>query len=427
MRRFCYICVGAGVQAGTPWRPDRGGYCRDGRGIVIIVLPPQCKHVHAVGNLKKFMKLVLDTNIIHDDFHLKRPRITKLCSAAPKLGYDLLIPEVVVDEMVNQYRKKMASFLPGYAEVVKMMSRTQEKSDKYDKEAFLQTNVAEYKEFLLKQIAALGIITIPYPSVDIKELVYKDLEVKKPFKEVKDGIIGYRDALIWESIKSICQPPQNLIEDPQIEFLTENTRDFADSGKALHPDLVKELIDTGLAENCVALIPDVNEFFERRIDTELEELDKIKEKLLKEGKYNRFNLLEEAERVLSLDFITDVIDESDFDSGQHRYLPEYVEDPSVSDVGNPNIVEVVVRRLTDQTVLIEVMATVAVELDFFVYKPDYYLLDEDSLPYVINSDWNDHYMWCSGVAYVEAGLSFRTSPKLGKVQSVDVQVMRCEM
>lgn len=31
MRRFCYICEGAGGMAGIPWRPDRGGYCRDGR------------------------------------------------------------------------------------------------------------------------------------------------------------------------------------------------------------------------------------------------------------------------------------------------------------------------------------------------------------------------------------------------------------
>ena len=28
---FCYICVGVGLQAGTSWRPARGGYCRDGR------------------------------------------------------------------------------------------------------------------------------------------------------------------------------------------------------------------------------------------------------------------------------------------------------------------------------------------------------------------------------------------------------------
>ena len=373
------------------------------------------------------MKLVFDTNIIHNDFHFKGPRITKLCSAATKLGYDLLIPDIVIDEMVNQYGKKMVSNLSGYAEVVKMMSRTQEKPDKYDREAFLQNNVDEYERFLRKQIAELGIQTIPYPTVDIKELVQKDLKVKKPFKEVKDGNIGYRDALIWESIKSICQQPQALIEDSQIEFLTENTRDFADSDKTLHSDLVKELKYAGLAENCVVLIPDVNEFFEKRIDTELEELDEIKVKLLKEGKYNRFNLQEEAERVLSQDYIKDAINDSDFDSGQRYYLPEYVEDPTVNDVDTPTIEEVAVRRLTDQTVLIEVMATVTVELDFFVYKPNYYLFDEDKMPYIIESEWNDHYMWCSGTANVHTSLSFRTSPKLRKVLSADVQVTGCEM
>lgn len=32
---YCYICVGAGVLAGTSRRPDRGGYCRDGRTTVL--------------------------------------------------------------------------------------------------------------------------------------------------------------------------------------------------------------------------------------------------------------------------------------------------------------------------------------------------------------------------------------------------------
>lgn len=373
------------------------------------------------------MKLVFDTNIIHDDFHLKGPRITKLCSAASKLGYDLLIPEVVVDEMVNQYRKKMVSYLPGYAEVVKMIARTQEKPEKYDREDFLQTSEEEYALFLRKKIAELGIQIIPYPTVDIKKLVHKDLKVKKPFKEVKDGNIGYRDALIWESIKSICHQPQALMEDPQIEFITENTRDFADSDKTLHPDLVKELKEAGLSENCVALIPDVKEFFEKRIDTELVELDEIKEKLLKEGKYNRFNLQEETERVLTQDYIKDVIEDTDFDSGQRYYLPEYVEEPTVYDVQIPRIEEVSVRLLNDKTVLIEAKATIAVELDFFVFKSDYYLFDENSRPDIIESDWNDHYMWCSGTAEVSANLSFRTSPKLGKVLTDNVHVVDVEM
>ena len=46
------------------------------------------------------MKLVLDTNVIHGDFLLHGPRITKLCSAAPSLGYEVLIPEVVCDEKI---------------------------------------------------------------------------------------------------------------------------------------------------------------------------------------------------------------------------------------------------------------------------------------------------------------------------------------
>ncbi len=41
------------------------------------------------------MKLVLDTNVIHDDYMLHDPRITKLSSAAPSLGYEVLVPEVV--------------------------------------------------------------------------------------------------------------------------------------------------------------------------------------------------------------------------------------------------------------------------------------------------------------------------------------------
>ena len=167
-------------------------------------------------------------------------------------------------------------------------------------------------------------------------------------------------------------------------------------------------------------------FFTENVASE-NEPDIMSEDFLKEGKYNRFNIQEEAERLLTQDYITDVIDDTDFDSGQRNYLPEYVEDPTVSNVNVPAIEDVVVRRLSDQTVLIEARAIVPVDLEFFVYKPDYYLFDEDSRPDIIESDWNDHYMWCSGTAEVSVNLSFRTSPKLGKVLTESVQVVDVEM
>ena len=85
------------------------------------------------------MKLVLDTNVIHDDFMLHGPRITKLCSAAPSLGYDVLVPEVVFDEVVNQYRKKLLQSMSGYSAVVKMIDevKTGAKSS-FEREAFVK-------------------------------------------------------------------------------------------------------------------------------------------------------------------------------------------------------------------------------------------------------------------------------------------------
>lgn len=368
------------------------------------------------------MKLIFDTNIIHEDFHLYGPRITKLTNAAAKLGYDLMVPDVVVDEMVNQYRKKLIQFMPGYTGMQKLIRRTQGGEDKFDKDAFLSDNISEYETFLRKKLKGIGIKVIDYPKVDVKTLVSKDLNVKKPFREIKDGSIGYRDALIWETVKSVCQPPTALLEDPQVEFLTENTKDFAGADNALHTDLVEELKTAGFSENCVLLVPDVKQFFETKIDTELEELEQIKMALQKSGKFNRFELTDEVSRVLSEDYVTDILKESDYDSGDHYHLPGYMEDPTIGNVNIPCIDDVMVRRLSDQSVLIEVEANVNVDLDFFVYKADYYLIDEDDAPYIVDNDWNDHYMWCEDSVDVHFHLTFRTTPKLGKILSVDVQV-----
>lgn len=368
------------------------------------------------------MKLIIDTNIVHEDYHLYGPRISKLVSAAKKLGYDMMMPEVVVDEMINQYRKKLIQYMPGYANIMKMVTSTQGVENKFDRDSFISEKTKEYASFLRKRLKELDIEVIGYPRVDIKALVAKDLNVKKPFREIEGGSIGYRDALIWESIKSVCQLPKALIEDPQVEFLTENTKDFAGADNTLHPDLVEELKKASLAENCVVLVSDVKSFFETKINGELELLDHIKEALVKFGKFNRFDIHDEVSRVLNEDYVFEVLDESDYDSGERYHLPGYMEDPSYNNANSPSIDEVMVRRLADQTVLIEVAATVNVELSFFVYKADYYMIDEDKMPYIIDEDWNDHYMWCESSVAIPFWLAFNTTPKLGRILSVDVQV-----
>ena len=337
------------------------------------------------------MKLVLDTNVIHGDFLLHGPRITKLCSAAPSLGYEVLIPEVVCDEMVNQYRKKLLQNMSGYSAVVKMTDevRTGTKSS-FEKDIFINKSVDDYKPVLQSRLHELGIHIIPYPSVDAKRLVSKDLLLKKPFREVKEETIGLCDAMIWE-------------------------------------DLVSELKEAGYLENCVELISDIDEFFKKIIDAELEELNGIKNALLKTGKYNRFDIAEEASKILNEDFMEENLLESDFDSGNYVHLSGYCEDPTIRYVNEPKIKEIEVRRLADQTVLIEAKTIVLVEMDYFVYAADYYLIDDDKQPAILDDNWNDHYYWVEGTVEVTTALTFRTTAKVGKVLSQDAEITDVEL
>ena len=96
-------------------------------------------------------------------------------------------------------------------------------------------------------------------------------------------------------------------------------------------------------------------------------------------------------------------------------------------MNDPIIDDVMVRRLSDQSVLIEVLARVSVDFDFFIENTNYLALDIDQLPIVLEKNWNDYYMWCEGSATVSSSMAFRATPKLGKVLSVEVQVIGVDM
>lgn len=373
------------------------------------------------------MRLFLDTNIIHGDFYLQGSRISKLCSAAPKLGYELMIPEVVYDEMVDQYRRELEKHFASYERVVSLTNRTRSGSivKRLDRVSFLEEKITEYRTMFSTRLDDLHIRIIPYPAVDIKMLVSKELLRKKPFKEVKEHGVGYRDALIWETIKVLCVPQEELIDErAQIEFLTENTADFADSDGNLHPSLVEELNAKGCMGDCVLLISNVQEFFETQIDKELENLENIKNALLDKGKFNRFNLEQELGSLLNKDFLEKEILDSDFDSGELRYLPGYFEEPSIILIDNPIPQEISVRRLEDGSVLIEVNVSISLTLDFFVFVPDYYnYLESDKRVDVIDWNWNEHYILAERTVTVLTSLSFKTTPSLGKALSSECQIV----
>lgn len=369
------------------------------------------------------MRILLDTNIIHQDYKLSGQRILKLYEASKRLGYELVIPEVVVDEIVNQYRRDLEATYSTFIKGLSQIRKLTELKNKFNFETpdYIDDQCSAFQTAYLQRIKELGIIILPYPKVAHKAMVAKDLKRIRPFREDSKG---YRDALIWETVKENLIPSKRLFDECQIILLSENTKDFGDGGK-LHGDLAAELEDIGFTWEVVELVSDVDAFFKQRIDVEFEELTEIQEKLQKEYKYNRVDLNATIEEALYNEYVVNGAFDSGYDpNGDDISLfPSAFENPDIQDITVNEINVSAVKKLTDQTVLVQCNVESTATGDAYVYKGDYYLFDEDNLPTVLDNDWNKHYMLVAVEVNVTSEVTLHVSPRLSKVTSVEVRTI----
>ena len=209
------------------------------------------------------MKIVLDTNIIFSDFHLKGAKINGLCESVKSTGDSVYIPAIVVDESINKYREKLQECKSKIDKSISDFKRLTGKDigGSSISDEFIAKEANEYAVLFKKQLRKLDIKIIPYPSTSHQELVKRDLARKKPFQESGKG---YRDALIWESVKSICDKPTSLFDMPKIIFVNKNHKDFCEDS-ILHPDLKSDLTDNGIDENYVKVVEDIDVFVKEYI------------------------------------------------------------------------------------------------------------------------------------------------------------------
>lgn len=168
------------------------------------------------------MKIVFDTNILYDDFFLKRAQIVDICETARQYNIEVYIPEVVYDEIINQYGEKIDEI---EKEIDSSVRKVRSISTSLSLENIIngvtkKQLLDEYPSILDKRLEELDIKILPYPSISHKDIVARDLKRRRPFQ--KSGK-GYRDALIWETILSIVDDNG---ENPDVIFINKNTHDF---------------------------------------------------------------------------------------------------------------------------------------------------------------------------------------------------------
>ena len=362
------------------------------------------------------MKIILDTNVITKDYSLQGGRILKLSDAAKKLGYEVLIPEVVVDEIIHQYREELQEAHHKYLKGVRSLGRMGFEVKTATGEVFLEKTIKEKEKNYLKRLEELGFKILPYPSTKHNEIVKKELCGKKPFANSQKG---YRDSLIWETVLEQLIPVKDLLFDTQVLFLSSNTHDFAAKDNSLHPDLIEDFTNKGFMDCAVELVADIDKFFNETINGELEELETIAKTLRDKHKFNRISLDNEFKALLYDEYVLgDVLLQEDEDGG--TLLPLMYENPSVQDVNLQNINSVTAHRLQDGTAIIDCEIDAVADFEFFLFNGDYALLDDNSQITILDREWNEHYSLAATQAQISAHATFRVSSGFCSIISKEI-------
>lgn len=169
----------------------------------------------------------------------------------------LVIPDVVLLELSRQWAKRLDETSSALAKARSDLNETLSEAGVPEVE---QIEVPELQRSAFHQAATRMLkrsgVEIPAcPVVSVTEVLERDLDARKPFDTTGKG---FRDALIWETIKECCTRPTS---PTQAFLVTNNHKDFCDGpdGAELHADLRGELRQS----QQVTVVPRLSDLMQR--------------------------------------------------------------------------------------------------------------------------------------------------------------------
>lgn len=322
------------------------------------------------------MKVVVDTSILRQDLSLAKPSTRVFFDAARQGQFALHVPRVVIDELLNKVEEEMRE------------ARDQVESGLHKARRLtpgglanpltndvLNERHAAFDNLLMNRLAQANAAIIDYPTTPHAALVERALKRRRPFDS--KGRVGYRDALIWESVVALAA------DGEQVCLVTANTGDFCWPDGSLHQDLLEDLPDE--PTDLVVVSTSLEDFSDEFIKPQLEVSD------LAEQYVTATPLLETALR--------DAIEETLSVSLQYEEIADDIgldnlfETPRIQaiySVDNLYIAEA--HNLEhDGRQLLRVEADARVLFEVFIFKSDYFLVEDQDVR-ISDPDWNRHYM-----------------------------------
>lgn len=225
--RVCLQASGWRSDARVRGRIDLSSHCRNRA----IHLTQRCRTaaVERYGTLIGVaIHVIVDTTELYRTPLLDAAGWKELLARSRRGEVRLCVPEVVLREASRHYRERIGGDL---MQAQKALAKLRdlgfaETPDLQATEPQVTSLAEAYRPQLERLLSQASAYVLPLPSVSHEELLDRDLEIRKPFRQSGKG---YRDALIWEAILEYAD---TCHDESTFYFVTSNTSDYCDSGES---------------------------------------------------------------------------------------------------------------------------------------------------------------------------------------------------
>jgi hypothetical protein len=186
------------------------------------------------------MHVILDSTALISDFHLSSAASRGLLEGGKAGVIRLGVPELVLLEVVHKWGQRVDEMVVK-AESVVTAARRLGLSSLPVAIPSVDDEVASYEISLRHKLEEASVVVHAIPAVSHEFLVNKAIQRKSPFA---DKGTGYRDALIWETVKEILRTSEEAVT-----LVTNNKSDFGSSDGGISQGLLDELTDDGIGHD----------------------------------------------------------------------------------------------------------------------------------------------------------------------------------
>ena len=212
--------------------------------------------------------IVLDTNIFVQDFWAQSSDFKILFSNSIKLDFKIILPQVIYDEILSQYKKKYMEYSTKMESSLKPFNKLMKKEFQVLLDYDFDKIINVYKKNLDEIISEYNILIIDYPNTNHKKIANRSMSRIKPFKNNGEG---YCDTLIWENILELLQDK----ECEHLYFISNNPKDFFEN-ENIAKVLINDLVELKININKISACLNLKSFVKDEIVTYKEQLDSSK-------------------------------------------------------------------------------------------------------------------------------------------------------